>query len=122
MNRVARMIAIQRIVTAAFRASGSRKAGTPLEIASTPVSAVHPEAKARRALKRPRPGHADLAGALKYVTDDLRSVLERASARETASRVAAGALVRGLLDAAGVRVRSHVVRIGSVELEWGDEE
>ena len=50
-----------------------------------------PEAKARRALKRPRPGHADLAGALKYVTDDLRSVLERASARETASRVAAGA-------------------------------
>ena len=48
MNRVARMVAIQRIVAAAFSASGSRKAGTPLEIASTPVSAVHPEAKARR--------------------------------------------------------------------------
>ena len=75
-----------------------------------------PEAKTRRALKRPRPGHADLAGALKYVTDDLRSVLERASARETASRVAAGALVRGLLDAAGVQVRSHVVRIGAAAL------
>jgi len=78
-----------------------------------------PEAKARRALKRPRPGHADLAGALKYVTDDLRSVLERASARETASRVAAGALVRGLLDAAGVHVRSHVVRIGAAALPAG---
>ena len=46
-----------------------------------------PEARARRALKRPRPGHADLAGALKFVTDDLRNVLERASARETAARV-----------------------------------
>ena len=49
-----------------------------------------PEAKARRALRYPRPGHADLAGALKYLTDDLRDVLERASARETTSRVAAG--------------------------------
>ena len=49
-------------------------------------------AKARRALKHPRPGHADLAGALKYLTDDLRNVLERASARETTARVAAGAL------------------------------
>jgi chorismate synthase len=78
-----------------------------------------PEARARRALKRPRPGHADLAGALKYMTDDLRSVLERASARETASRVAAGAAVRGLLDAAGVEVRSHVVRIGAAALSAG---
>src|SRR6187455_2178867 len=59
------------------------------------------EAKARRALKYPRPGHADLAGALKYLTDDLRDVLERASARETASRVAAGGLARALLSAVG---------------------
>jgi chorismate synthase len=72
-----------------------------------------PEAKARRALKYPRPGHADLAGALKYLTDDLRDVLERASARETASRVAAGALARALLSAVGAEVRSHVLRIGS---------
>jgi len=71
-----------------------------------------PEARRRRALKHPRPGHADLAGALKYLTDDLRNVLERASARETAARVAAGALVRPLLAAAGVEVRSHVLRIG----------
>src|SRR5437899_6214135 len=60
-----------------------------------------PEARLRRALKHPRPGHADLAGALKYQTDDLRDVLERASARETTMRVAAGAVVRGLLGAAG---------------------
>ncbi|MBI3931900.1 MAG: chorismate synthase [Acidobacteria bacterium] len=75
-----------------------------------------PEARRRRALRHPRPGHADLAGALKYLTDDLRNVLERASARETTMRVAAGSLVRGLLTAAGVEVRSHVVRIGSAAL------
>src|SRR5262245_49981858 len=57
------------------------------------------EAKARRALKFPRPGHADLAGALKYGTYDLREVLERDSARETTARVAAGALARALLQA-----------------------
>src|SRR5262249_60976915 len=72
-----------------------------------------PEARKRRALKPPRPGHADLSGALKYLTDDLRDVLERASARETTARVAAGALAKTLLAAAGVEVRSHVVRIGS---------
>ncbi|MFI5184680.1 MAG: chorismate synthase, partial [Vicinamibacteria bacterium] len=83
-----------------------------------------PAARQRRALKHPRPGHADLAGAIKYLTDDLRSVLERASARETTSRVAAGALARGLLSAAGIEVKSHVLRIGTAalpaerEVEW----
>ena len=71
-----------------------------------------PEARKRRALKHPRPGHADLAGAIKYLTDDLRNVLERASARETAARVAGGALARALLRASGVEIRSHVLRIG----------
>jgi chorismate synthase len=71
-----------------------------------------PEAKKRRALKHPRPGHADLSGALKYLTDDLRDVLERASARETTARVAAGGLAKALLSTAGVEVRSHVLRIG----------
>jgi chorismate synthase len=71
-----------------------------------------PEAKKRRALKHPRPGHADLSGALKYLTDDLRDVLERASARETTARVAAGGLAKALLSVAGVEVRSHVLRIG----------
>ncbi len=76
-----------------------------------------PEALARRALKHPRPGHADLAGAIKYLTDDLRNVLERASARETTMRVAAGALCRGLLSAAGIEIRSHVVRIGAAAID-----
>lgn len=78
------------------------------------------EARARRALKRPRPGHADLAGALKFGTDDLRNVLERASARETTSRVAAGGLAKALLRAVGVELRSHVVRIGDAALAAGD--
>ncbi len=78
-----------------------------------------PEAGDRRVLKYPRPGHADLAGALKYLTDDLRNVLERASARETAARVAAGALARTLLSACGIEVRSHVTRIGGAGLPPG---
>ena len=66
-----------------------------------------------RALTRPRPGHADLAGMLKYDFDDARNVLERASARETAARVAIGAFARLLLSRLGVEVLSHVVQIGS---------
>jgi len=62
----------------------------------------------------PRPGHADLAGIQKYGHTDVRNVLERASARETAARVAAGALAKAFLRALGVEVRSHVTRIGSV--------
>ena len=62
----------------------------------------------------PRPGHADLAGILKYGHTDVRNVLERASARETAARVAAGALAKALLREFGVSVFSHVTRIGSV--------
>nr|MBA2240976.1 chorismate synthase [Solirubrobacterales bacterium] len=63
----------------------------------------------------PRPGHADLVGAQKYGHTDVRNVLERASARETAARVAAGGLAKELLRALGVEVRSHVLRIASVE-------
>ena len=62
----------------------------------------------------PRPGHADLAGLLKYGHSDVRNVLERASARETAARMAAGAVARELLRAVGVSVHSHVLQIGSV--------
>ncbi len=62
----------------------------------------------------PRPGHADLAGIQKYGHTDVRNVLERASARETAARVAAGGLAKAFLRALGVEVRSHVTRIGSV--------
>src|SRR6266481_6274974 len=69
--------------------------------------------KSRR-VKRPRPGHADLAGGLKYDTRDLRDVLERASARETAARVACGALARQLLANFGVEIRSHVIQLGGI--------
>jgi chorismate synthase len=70
----------------------------------------------RAAVTRPRPGHADLAGGLKYGRADLRDVLERASARETAARVAAGAIARMLLRRVGVEVASHVVGIGGAAL------
>ncbi|MCE5204362.1 MAG: chorismate synthase [Coriobacteriales bacterium] len=65
----------------------------------------------------PRPGHADLAGVLRNNTDDVRDVLERASARETAARVAAGAVAKALLGHVGVGVASFVVRIGDVALD-----
>ena len=67
----------------------------------------------------PRPGHADLAGMLKYGRTDARDILERASARETAARVAAGAVAKRLLGEFGVRVESHVVSIGPVEAPSG---
>src|SRR3954454_12888583 len=69
----------------------------------------------------PRPGHADLAGVMKYGHADVRNVLERASARETAARVAAGGLAKAFLRALGVEVFSHVVQIGSVRAPQRDE-
>jgi len=69
----------------------------------------------------PRPGHADLAGLLKFGHTDVRNVLERASARETAARVAAGSLAKGFLDAVGVSIHSHVTRIGSVSAPAADD-
>ena len=69
-----------------------------------------------RLVKRPRPGHADLAGGQKFQARDLRDILERASARETASRVACGALAKQLLKAFGIEVRSHVIQLGSVSV------
>jgi chorismate synthase len=70
----------------------------------------------RGAVTRPRPGHADLSAGLKYGREDLRDILERASARETAARVAAGAIARALLRRVGIQVASHVVRIGSAAI------
>ena len=69
----------------------------------------------------PRPGHADLAGVLKYDHTDVRNVLERASARETAARVAAGALAKVFLRELGVTVHSHVLRIGGVTAPAGEQ-
>ena len=73
-----------------------------------------PVEKAPEPITLPRPGHADLAGMQKYAFDDLRNVLERSSARETAARVAAGGVAKKLLAEFGVRVESAVYRIGSV--------
>ena len=69
----------------------------------------------KRFVHKPRPGHADLAGGLKYGEHDLRNILERASARETAVRTAAGALCRQLLELTNIEIASHVLVIGGVE-------
>ncbi len=74
------------------------------------------DSEKHKAVKSPRPGHADLPGALKYDFPDARYVLERASARESAARVACGALARMLLAEFGVGVGSHVIRVGSADL------
>ncbi len=72
-----------------------------------------------RVLTQPRPGHADLSGMLKYGLDDARDVLERASARETAARVAAGTVAKLLLGQIGVEVLSHIVELGGARAELG---
>jgi len=76
----------------------------------------------RKAVTRPRPGHADLAGAIKYDFQDARYILERASARETTARVAVGALAKALLAELGIHVLSHVIAVGTESLhraaEW----
>lgn len=73
----------------------------------------------RAAVTRPRPGHADLSGGLKYERHDLRDILERASARETAARVAGGAVARTILRHLGITLTSHVFRIGAAGVEAG---
>jgi chorismate synthase len=82
------------------------------------MSAEKPAAEPNnpRTVKRPRPGHADLAGGQKFGARDLRNILERASARETAARVASGALAKQLLAAFGVEIRSHVIKLGPVQI------
>jgi chorismate synthase len=91
------------------------------DIMNSEAREIAPE-KSRR-LARPRPGHADLPGGLKYDARDLRNILERASARETTARVACGALAKQLLTAFGVEIRSHVIQLGGIpdqplELNW----
>ena len=95
------------------------------EVMAAEALEIDPE-KSRR-LKRPRPGHADLAGGLKYDARDLRDILERASARETTARVACGTLAKQLLVVFGVHIRSHVIQLGGIpeaplELSWSQIE
>jgi chorismate synthase len=81
-----------------------------------PVEDVDGAEDKRKAVTRPRPGHADLAGAIKYNFRDARYILERASARETAARVAVGAMAKALLRAFGIEILSHVIAVGRVRL------
>jgi len=76
-----------------------------------------PGAERRRQVTRPRPGHADLAGSLKYDRRDARDILERASARETVSRVACGAVCKLLLEQFGIEIGSHVAELGGVRAQ-----
>ena len=82
------------------------------EVMATDATEIAPE-KSRR-VKRPRPGHADLAAGLKHDAHDLRDVLERASARETAARVACGAVAKQLLAQFEIEIRSHVIQLGGI--------
>jgi chorismate synthase len=82
-----------------------------------PVEDIEGGEDKRKPVTRPRPGHADLAGALKYNFHDARYILERASARETTARVAVGALAKALLGAFGIEVLSHAIACGPVRLE-----
>jgi len=85
--------------------------------AALPVEDTDGGEDKRKPVTRPRPGHADLAGAIKYNFHDARYILERASARETAARVAVGALAKALLGEFGIQVLSHVIAVGGVRLE-----
>jgi len=82
-----------------------------------PVEDYEGSEEKRKKLTRPRPGHADLAGCIKYDYQDARYVLERASARETTARVAVGAVAKQLLSQFGIEVLSHVIAVGSARLE-----
>jgi len=81
-----------------------------------PVESAPDSEGKQKLLKRPRPGHADLAGAIKYSFQDARYILERASARETAARVAIGALAKQFLAQFGIEVLSHVIQVGTARL------
>jgi chorismate synthase len=82
-----------------------------------PVEDIDGSQEKRKPVTRPRPGHADLAGAIKYDFHDARYILERASARETTARVAAGAIAKALLGEFGIRILSHAIAVGPVRLE-----
>src|SRR3954470_12823727 len=82
-----------------------------------PVEDLNGGEDKKKPVTRPRPGHADLAGSIKYNFHDARYILERASARETAARVAVGAFAKALLGEFGIQVLSHVIAVGPVRLE-----
>ncbi len=83
----------------------------------TEIMAVEGQPTEKREILNPRPGHADLAGGIKYGFHDLRNVLERASARETTTRVAVGAVCKQLLEDVGIKIGSYVISIGELSVE-----
>ena len=85
------------------------------------VADVEDEKKGLRKITKPRPGHADLVGGMKYRFDDLRNSLERSSARETTMRVAVGAVAKRLLEEIGVEVASHIVTFGGIDIDVPDQ-
>jgi chorismate synthase len=103
-----------RIVSGVYE---SKTIGSPIALLIQNKDWENWKDKPHKPVDRPRPGHADLAGAIKYDFEDARYVLERASARETAARVAVGALAKTLLKQFGIEVLSHVVGVGPVRLE-----
>ena len=102
----------QHVMGAETRAREGSEGGAVAESGNAPTGSSDP-----RRVSRPRPGHADLAGGLKYNRSDLRDILERASARETASRVGGGGFCKQFLAALDVEIASHVVQIGGAALE-----
>ena len=90
-----------------------------LEIMS--AADVDEKKKGLRKITKPRPGHADLVGGMKYRFDDLRNSLERSSARETTMRVAVGAVAKRLLEEIGVEVASHIVTFGGIDIDIPDQ-
>jgi chorismate synthase len=98
-----------------------RTTGAPVALAIANANHEAWKGKSVPAYTTPRPGHADFAAAVKYGYDDVRPALERASARETASRVAAGACCRAMLDEFGIAVEGRVVALGGVPCDGADE-
>jgi chorismate synthase len=97
---------------------GGETLGSPIALAI--ANRDHRKQEPEPPLRRPRPGHADLAGGMKYDRHDLRDILERASARETAARTAVGGVARRLLGALGIEVFAHVIAIGDVSAPTPD--
>src|SRR5207244_1586284 len=104
---------------------GGRTLGSPITLTvqnrdwenwKQTMAVGEPPAGAAKAVTRPRPGHADLAGAMKYGHHDIRNVLERSSARETTARVAVAGVAKRLLAEFGVTILSHVTEIGGVRI------
>lgn len=84
------------------------------------VADIEDKLKTKRKITKPRPGHADLVGGIKYRFEDLRNSLERSSARETTMRVAVGAVAKRLLEELGLQIASHIVTFGGIEVEVPD--